>query len=116
MANKRLDVIVSKQVGDKKYWTKIGAAFETDKGGFSVYLDALPIDGKLLLTYPREDRGNFPSAGGGGGYRGGQRSGGSQRRGGPPQRVAQQEMGYPKEFDEADEPPAPHDPGQDDFG
>lgn len=53
----RLDVLVSRQGKDgKSYFTKVGAAFPTKGGGYSVVLDALPLDGKLLLLPPREQR------------------------------------------------------------
>lgn len=41
--------------GDKNndYWTKIGAAFAHNDGkGFSVILDALPVDGRLTIRQP----------------------------------------------------------------
>ena len=35
---------------DQSYWTKIGAAFSHKDGkGFSLVLDALPVDGRLTL-------------------------------------------------------------------
>jgi hypothetical protein len=55
----RYDALVVREKGDKSYWTKIGAAFPTRDGtGFSIILDALPLDGKILLKEPkpREDR------------------------------------------------------------
>ncbi len=43
--------------GSKSIWTKIGAAWShADHKGFSVQLDALPIDGKLSLRIPAEDK------------------------------------------------------------
>ena len=35
------------------YWTKIGVAFEhNDNKGFSVILEAMPLDGKLTIRKP----------------------------------------------------------------
>jgi hypothetical protein len=34
----------------KTYWMKMGIAFQNDDGKLSVYLDALPITGKLFIT------------------------------------------------------------------
>jgi hypothetical protein len=42
---------------DKKaIWTRIGAAWEHGKGGgLNVELEALPLDGKLVLMPPKDD-------------------------------------------------------------
>ena len=38
------------------YWLSIGAAFEhADGKGYNVILQALPIDGKLVLRVPKSD-------------------------------------------------------------
>lgn len=51
----RLDALVARKGNDgKTHWTKIGVAFPRDKGGYSVKLDALPLDGEILLAVPRE--------------------------------------------------------------
>jgi hypothetical protein len=44
--------------GEKRgVWTKIGAAWPNKDGkGFSVQLDVLPIDGRLMLREPQSDR------------------------------------------------------------
>lgn len=42
----------------KSYYSKIGAAWPTQNGGFSVRLKALPIDGKLVLFPPKENGGD----------------------------------------------------------
>lgn len=45
-----------KQEGDKGFWTPIGAAWEHDDGnGLSIQLDALPIDGKIVLRTPKAE-------------------------------------------------------------
>jgi hypothetical protein len=44
--------------GRKGYWLKIGGAWPHDSGnGFTVQLDALPLDGRIVLTEPRSDDG-----------------------------------------------------------
>jgi len=40
----------------KAIWTRIGAARPHEEGGgFSIQLEALPIDGRLVLTEPKAD-------------------------------------------------------------
>ena len=39
----------------KKFWNRVGAAFPHKEGdGFNVVLEALPLDGKLVVMPPRE--------------------------------------------------------------
>lgn len=63
---KRMDVLVVKEREDgKTFFTKVGVAFPAKSGnGFSVYLDALPTDGKLLLRepLPKREAGNADDA------------------------------------------------------
>ena len=56
MAGKKPDynVVVSKKSGDKNYYTTIGAGWNVAKDGISVELQALPVDGKIVL-FPRKD-------------------------------------------------------------
>ncbi|MFZ1104557.1 MAG: hypothetical protein WAN86_17190 [Hyphomicrobiaceae bacterium] len=43
-------------------WTKIGAAWPHEKGnGFTIELDALPIDGRIVLTEPKADEPEQPA-------------------------------------------------------
>jgi hypothetical protein len=56
----RYDLISPRKRGDKTYWTRVGAGFPRDAGGFSLEFDALPLpdhEGKVrvLMTLPRED-------------------------------------------------------------
>jgi len=60
--SKRYDVITGKKRDDKTYWTNIGSAWPSDKGGFSVELSALPIpdhEGRVRMLIvepkPRDD-------------------------------------------------------------
>jgi hypothetical protein len=51
---------VRKRGQDKSdFWTRIGAAwpFENENGsGLSIQLDALPIDGRIVLCEPKETK------------------------------------------------------------
>ena len=38
----------------KSFWTRIGAAFENKDNSLSVVLDALPVNGKIVLQVPKE--------------------------------------------------------------
>lgn len=41
--------------GDKKSWTRIGAAWANkDREGFSILLDALPLTGRLVLRVAKD--------------------------------------------------------------
>ncbi len=77
MSGNRLDALTVTEYeskGEKKArWTRIGVAFERDKGGWDIRLEALPINGRIMLMEPRSDR----NGGGGGGGSGGNRQ---QRR------------------------------------
>lgn len=45
-----------------KNWTKVGVAFPHREGpGFSLELNALPMDGRLVALAPSEDEGREPS-------------------------------------------------------
>lgn len=63
MAN-RLDICTPRQSRDgKTYWTKIGSAWQNDKGGIQLVFDALPIpdsEGRVVANLfepkPRDDR------------------------------------------------------------
>jgi hypothetical protein len=42
-------------VGQKGIWTRIGAAWPHENGsGYSIHLDALPVDGRIVLVGPTE--------------------------------------------------------------
>lgn len=42
----------------KTFWMKLGAAWENENGSISLFLDALPVNGKIVLMRPkpRDDR------------------------------------------------------------
>jgi hypothetical protein len=45
-----------KEKGDRAFWVRIGTAFPHQDGtGFNVRLDALPMDGKLVILPPKDD-------------------------------------------------------------
>ena len=45
----------------KSFWTRIGAAFENKDKSLSVVLDALPVNGKIVLQVPKEKPDSPPS-------------------------------------------------------
>lgn len=52
---------VQKREGQDPFWINIGAAFPHQDGkGFNVMLAALPIDGKVVLRVPRDDKEEQP--------------------------------------------------------
>ncbi len=61
---KRWDALTVREKDGKSYWTKIGAMFE-GRDGFVLHLDALPIDGKVVMREPKaRDGGNDAPRGG----------------------------------------------------
>jgi hypothetical protein len=47
---------VKEREGQKPFWTRIGAAWPHQTGpGFTIQLDALPLDGRIVLTEPKAD-------------------------------------------------------------
>ncbi|HTV27698.1 MAG TPA: hypothetical protein VMF32_07935 [Xanthobacteraceae bacterium] len=48
---------VIKREGQDDFWLAIGAAFQHQDGdGYNVVLQALPIDGKIVLRLPKDDQ------------------------------------------------------------
>lgn len=45
MSNTRYDIVTPRprKDSDKPYWHKVGTAFADDRGGFTGYLDSLPL-------------------------------------------------------------------------
>lgn len=54
MTKRMLEAKTPVERNGKTYWTKIGVAFETSNGGWSVQLDALPVNGKIVLMEKQE--------------------------------------------------------------
>jgi hypothetical protein len=47
---------VRKREGQKDFWVRIGAAWpHANDGGLTIQLDALPLDGRIVLTEPKAD-------------------------------------------------------------
>ena len=45
----------SSKKGERGFWLRIGNAFPHQEGeGFNIRLDALPLDGKLVILPPKE--------------------------------------------------------------
>jgi hypothetical protein len=52
--------VKDRPAGQKAIWRRIGVAFPHDKGaGLTVLLDALPIDGRIVLVEPKVDPTQF---------------------------------------------------------
>jgi hypothetical protein len=48
---------VIKREGAEDFWLAIGAAFmHQDGDGYNIVLQALPIDGKIVLRLPKDDQ------------------------------------------------------------
>lgn len=89
--------------GKKSFWTKIGAGFTNKDGSIGVQLDAIPVNGKIILQVPlskeekeekfgKRDRDRDDDRGG--------RKGGGFGRGG---RGGGEAPNYPAAFDDHDE-------------
>ena len=54
----RVYVVVQREDADN-FWINVGAAFpHSDGKGFNVIVQALPVDGKLILRVPQDDTAN----------------------------------------------------------
>ena len=53
---------VIKREGQDDFWLAIGAAFmHQDGDGYNIVLQALPIDGKIVLRLPKDDQSEQPA-------------------------------------------------------
>ena len=53
---------IIKREGQDDFWLAIGAAFmHQDGDGYNVVLQALPIDGKIVLRQPNDDQTEQPA-------------------------------------------------------
>jgi hypothetical protein len=41
--------------GEKSYWNRIGTAFRNQDGSYNIYLDALPVGGKVQIREIKDD-------------------------------------------------------------
>lgn len=58
--SKRYDIMTPRKGNEKTFWTRIGTAWQNDKGGIQLVFDALPIpdsEGRVVanLFEPREN-------------------------------------------------------------
>lgn len=54
--NKRVAYTVIERGEGKSYWLRVGTAFENRDGSLNVYLDAIPVNGRLQIRqYPPDD-------------------------------------------------------------
>lgn len=47
-------IFVSRENGDKNFYTEVGSAWKVAKDGISLQFNALPVDGRCVL-FPRKD-------------------------------------------------------------
>jgi len=52
--------IIEKEEWDRGVWRKVGSAFENRDGSINIFLDALPVNGKLHVR-DRKSKGDAPS-------------------------------------------------------
>ncbi|MEW6440242.1 MAG: hypothetical protein AB1640_04830 [bacterium] len=55
--------IIEKEGWDKGIWRKVGSAFENRDGSLTIFLDALPVNGRLHVRERKPKAG--PAEGGG---------------------------------------------------
>lgn len=46
---------VREAVDGKSYWNRIGAAWSNKDGGFTLQLESLPLDGRIVCSPPKEN-------------------------------------------------------------
>ncbi len=49
-------IVEGRKEPEKKFWVRIGAAFEDQDGSTTVYLDALPVNGMLQIRQENNRR------------------------------------------------------------
>jgi hypothetical protein len=47
---------------DRSFWNRVGVAWTNRDGSLSVHLDAVPLDGKVVLQVPKEKAADQPAA------------------------------------------------------
>ena len=50
--------IIERQRDGRKYWLRIGSAFENRDGSVNIYLDAMPTNGQLQIREQRQESRN----------------------------------------------------------
>jgi hypothetical protein len=59
--NYRAYTVIKRGEGQDDFWLAIGAAFQHQDGdGYNIVLQALPIDGKIVLRLPKEEKPDQP--------------------------------------------------------
>ena len=53
--------IIEKEDREKNFWLRIGTAYENRDGSHSIYLDALPVNGKLHVRDRKKKESNGPT-------------------------------------------------------
>jgi hypothetical protein len=72
---------VVKREGADDFWVPIGAAFPHQDGeGFNLVLQALPIDGRVVLRTPKDESGDSAQSGAHGRQGGARNKSGRERR------------------------------------
>mgnify|MGYP001771081476 CR=1 FL=1 len=58
MSDRKVVYAVRERKEGRSFWCRVGSCFTNRDGSFSIVLDALPIDGRLVVReeQPREDR------------------------------------------------------------
>ncbi len=52
--------VKDRQKGQQAVWTRIGAAWTHQKGkGLNLQLEAMPLDGRVVLIEPKDDANTF---------------------------------------------------------
>ena len=41
--------------GETAFWNRVGAAWKTKSGGYTIKLEALPLNGEIVLHPPKQD-------------------------------------------------------------
>lgn len=54
MGSKRWVAYTIRSRGERSFWIRIGVAFVNQDGSLNLYLDAMPLDGKLQLREARD--------------------------------------------------------------
>lgn len=47
--------VTRERENDKPFYTRVGSAWKVAKDGISIALEAVPVDGKLVMFPPKED-------------------------------------------------------------
>lgn len=50
-------IVEGRKGPEKKFWVRVGRAFENNDGSTTVYLDALPVNGLLQIREENDRRG-----------------------------------------------------------